>query len=102
MCYKSEFLKCLKTKECGPWIPALLKPKEGATRERKLHPRCKDPTLKKYFVNLLEFFVLFERLQMSFVQYVKGLHTPNDITVGKENHKSVGLAAQVIVPILLQ
>lgn len=31
-------------------IPALLKPKEGATRERKLHPRCKDPSLKKYFV----------------------------------------------------
>ena len=52
MCYKSEFLKCLKTKECGPWIPALLKVKEGASRARKLHPRLKDPSLKKYYVHL--------------------------------------------------
>ena len=52
MCYKSEFLKCLKTKECGPWIPALLNVKEGASRARKLHPRCKDPSLKKYHVHL--------------------------------------------------
>ena len=50
MCYKSEFLKCLNTKTCGPWIPALIKVKESASRERKLHPRCKDPSLKKYFV----------------------------------------------------
>ena len=50
MCYKCEFLKCLNTKTCGPWIPAFLKVKQGASRERKLHPRCKDPSLKKYYV----------------------------------------------------
>ena len=52
MCYKCEFLKCLNTKTCGPWIPAFLKVKQGASRERKLHPRCKDPSLKKFYVNL--------------------------------------------------
>ena len=52
ICYKCEFLKCLNTKTCGPWIPAFLKVKQGASRERKLHPRCKDPSLKKYYVNL--------------------------------------------------
>ena len=35
---------------------------------------------------------------MSFVRYVNGLDTPNDITVGKLNHTSVNLAARVIVP----
>ena len=51
MCYKCEFLKCLNTKTCGPWIPAFLKVKQGASRERKLHPRCKDPSLKRKYVN---------------------------------------------------
>ena len=35
---------------------------------------------------------------MSFVRYVNGLATQNDITVGKLNHTSVNLAARVIVP----
>ena len=35
---------------------------------------------------------------MSFVRYVNGLDTPNDITVGKLNHTSVNLETRVIVP----
>ena len=41
---------------CGPWIRAKLLVKEGASRKRKLHPRCKDPSFLKYLVtvNLLK------------------------------------------------
>ena len=49
----------LNTKTCGPWIRALLKMKEGASRESKLHRRCKDPSLKKYFVNIHD--ILFSK-----------------------------------------
>ena len=84
MCYKSEFLKCLNTKTCGPWIPALIKVKESASRERKLHPRCKDPSLKKYFVKP-DFAFSLNIFQKSFAQYVKRLDTQNDIMAVKPN-----------------
>ena len=99
MCYESEFLKCLDTKTCGPWIPAFLKVKEGASRERKVHPRCKDPSLKKYFVNLHEIIISLEIIfQMSFVQYVKLLVTQSDIMAATSNPTSVNLVARAIVP----
>ena len=53
MCYKGKFLKCLNDAICGPWIRARVVTKEGATRERKVHPRCKDPSFLKYYVNII-------------------------------------------------
>ena len=40
----------MNDKECGPWIKTVITTKEGRTRERKVHPVCKDPSLKKYLV----------------------------------------------------
>ena len=51
MCYAGDFLNCVNDKECGPWIKTVVTTKEGRTRERKVHPVCKDPSLKTYLVN---------------------------------------------------
>ena len=52
-CYKLKFLECVNDHICGPWIRAVIVENEAKSRERKLHPRFKDPSLKKYFVNVI-------------------------------------------------
>ena len=54
MCYVGKFLECLNDHICGPWIRAEILLNENKTRERKMHPRLKDPTLEKAFVSFFD------------------------------------------------
>ncbi len=47
--------KYLNNAICGPWHRAEIIANPDATRQRKLHPRVKDPSLNKYFVTKIQY-----------------------------------------------